>query len=130
MFCNNCGAEINDQAVICPKCGVPTVKNSNLGVKETAPNSVGALICGILGWVFCLIPIVGLVLSIIGLCLSISGRNKAAKDPARYGSTAMLIVAMVFSIIGLVAALASIVYLLIGGYAMFEYFDFIEDLLY
>ena len=24
MFCTNCGAEINDKALICPKCGVPT----------------------------------------------------------------------------------------------------------
>ena len=23
MFCKNCGAEINDQAVVCVKCGVP-----------------------------------------------------------------------------------------------------------
>ena len=24
MFCINCGKELNDQAVICPSCGVPT----------------------------------------------------------------------------------------------------------
>lgn len=24
MFCTNCGKEINEQAVICPNCGVPT----------------------------------------------------------------------------------------------------------
>ena len=24
MFCTNCGNELNDQAVICPNCGIPT----------------------------------------------------------------------------------------------------------
>lgn len=24
MFCTHCGKELNDQAVICPNCGVPT----------------------------------------------------------------------------------------------------------
>lgn len=30
MYCKNCGAEINDNAVVCVKCGVPVipVKNS------------------------------------------------------------------------------------------------------
>ncbi len=28
MFCSNCGAQIDDKAVICVKCGVPT-KNMN-----------------------------------------------------------------------------------------------------
>jgi hypothetical protein len=28
MFCNNCGAEIDNKAVICVKCGVPT-NNAN-----------------------------------------------------------------------------------------------------
>lgn len=26
MFCTHCGKELNDQAVICPNCGVPTGK--------------------------------------------------------------------------------------------------------
>ena len=32
MFCKNCGKEINDNAVICPKCGVPT--NNFKGLKK------------------------------------------------------------------------------------------------
>ena len=24
MYCTNCGNELNDQAVVCPNCGVPT----------------------------------------------------------------------------------------------------------
>lgn len=30
MFCSNCGAQIDDKAVVCVKCGVPT-KNMNQG---------------------------------------------------------------------------------------------------
>ena len=26
MYCKNCGKEIDDKAVVCPGCGVPTVE--------------------------------------------------------------------------------------------------------
>jgi hypothetical protein len=28
MFCSNCGSQIDDKAVVCPKCGVPTANYS------------------------------------------------------------------------------------------------------
>ena len=51
-FCKKCGAEIDDQAVICPKCGVSQV---------TQPATVdnGGFLWGMLG---CCIPLVGLIL--------------------------------------------------------------------
>lgn len=54
-YCKNCGAQINDQAVICPHCGVS---------QETKPAVVdnGGFGWGALG--FC-IPIVGLVLYLV-----------------------------------------------------------------
>ena len=54
-YCKNCGAQINDQAVICPMCGVS---------QETKPAVVdnGGFGWGALG--FC-IPIVGLVLYLV-----------------------------------------------------------------
>lgn len=55
MFCRNCGKEIDDQAVVCPHCGVQQ--------KEFTPNDdTGSIGWGILG---CCIPIVGLVLWLI-----------------------------------------------------------------
>jgi formate hydrogenlyase subunit 3/multisubunit Na+/H+ antiporter MnhD subunit len=33
MFCTNCGNQIDDKAVICPKCGVP-VKGGNTNIKS------------------------------------------------------------------------------------------------
>lgn len=127
MYCNNCGAEINDQAVVCPKCGVPTSKLSSFGTKEPAPHSVSALICGIFSL---FIPILGIVLAIISICLSVSGKNKVRKNPERYDSTSMLTVAMVLSIICIIGWIAFIVYACVVGYGLFEVYDIFEDLLY
>lgn len=54
-FCKNCGREIDDQAVICPGCGVS---------QQTSPAVVdnGGFGWGLLG---CCIPIVGLVLFLV-----------------------------------------------------------------
>ncbi len=41
MFCTSCGNEINDNAVICPKCGVPTnnyIANRNQSNGESNGN--------------------------------------------------------------------------------------------
>lgn len=60
MFCKNCGREINDNAAVCPHCGVQVGKLSYSG--ETEGNVIA-----IVGFVFAfLIPIVGLICSIIG----------------------------------------------------------------
>ncbi len=39
MFCIHCGKELNDQAVICPFCGVPT-DNYNVFQKESSSSSI------------------------------------------------------------------------------------------
>ena len=54
-FCKNCGAQIDDQAVVCTSCGV---------AQNTAPAVVdkGGFGWGLLGW--CL-PIVGLILFLV-----------------------------------------------------------------
>lgn len=55
MYCRHCGQEIDDQAVICPHCGVAT--------QATTPViDNGGIGWGILG---CCIPIVGLVLWLV-----------------------------------------------------------------
>jgi uncharacterized membrane protein YvbJ len=57
MFCKNCGQEIDDQAVVCPHCGVaqntiPTAGNDDTG-------SYGWAVLG------CCIPVVGLILYLV-----------------------------------------------------------------
>ena len=130
MYCNNCGAEINDQAVVCPKCGVPTAKLSNFGAKESAPHSVSAIVCSILGLI---IPVLGLLMSIIAICLSASGKKRVRKNPERYESSTSLTVAMIFGIIGLVGWIVYIAYVCLIGYGLFEMFEYLEvfeDLFY
>ena len=50
MFCRNCGNEMNNEAVVCVKCGVPTGKGDNYcpncGV-ETNPAAVVCVQCGV-----------------------------------------------------------------------------------
>ncbi|MGL4849047.1 MAG: zinc-ribbon domain-containing protein [Clostridium sp.] len=54
MYCKNCGKEIDDKAVVCIHCGVPT--------KIEAANDNGGFGWGLLG---CCIPIVGLILFLV-----------------------------------------------------------------
>lgn len=71
MFCQKCGNEINDSAVICPKCGCP-VENDN--VSQISSSSNAPIIedgekrtladCAIVFSI--LFPIAGLILGIIG----------------------------------------------------------------
>ncbi len=62
MFCSNCGSQIDDRAVICPRCGVPV---RPLVATEPERKEVNTL--AIIGFVFSFVfTIVGLVCSIIG----------------------------------------------------------------
>lgn len=70
-YCAHCGAELLDEAVICPKCGCSTDANSEM-VREMNKN-----VFAIAGFVLSLVAmfinmyavpaVIGLVLSIIGL---------------------------------------------------------------
>lgn len=52
VYCRNCGAKLDEKAVICPSCGVPQQSST-----EGSP-----LGYGILG---CCVPVVGLVLFLV-----------------------------------------------------------------
>ena len=64
MFCQNCGSEVSDKAVVCVKCGCALTQN-----KEDAlvfPWTKNQMITyGIIGFI---IPIIGIIMGIIGLC--------------------------------------------------------------
>lgn len=49
MFCAECGAEIDDKAVVCPKCGVPVAGKKLAATSNAAvPNHmVGAILTAI-----------------------------------------------------------------------------------
>ncbi len=54
MFCKNCGAEISDQAYVCPKCGVRT-NGDKVVATDDAPN-IGFAILGFF------LPLIGFIL--------------------------------------------------------------------
>ena len=62
MFCKKCGEQIDDEAVVCPKCGCQTDNMLEKLEKqdfETSKKNLGILMCLFLGFI-------GLI---IGLCL-------------------------------------------------------------
>ena len=50
MFCNNCGREIDDRAIVCPNCGV-IVNKQALATEQSQSNTfaIVGLICSIIG---------------------------------------------------------------------------------
>lgn len=79
MFCKNCGAQIDDRAVICPKCGVATDNYCNGGQNGNASSkkptnwyAIWGLVLGLVGlfgggYVFCIMPVLGIIFSALGL---------------------------------------------------------------
>ena len=86
-FCKNCGTEIDDRAVICPKCGV---------AQQTVPvgDDNGGFGWGLLG--FC-IPVVGLILFLVWK----DTKPKTAKV-AGMGALISVILSVVFYVLTLV----------------------------
>lgn len=55
-FCKNCGTKLDDQAVICPKCGVPQTP------LQSGTTDQGGFLWGLAG---CCMPVVGLILYLV-----------------------------------------------------------------
>lgn len=88
MFCKNCGKEIDDNALVCPNCGVATEKmqqEAAITATAEAPATKKVNVCAILGLIFSILAFVGiwvfgwlfyigapaaLVLSIVGIVMS------------------------------------------------------------
>lgn len=79
MFCTNCGKEINDNAVICPNCGVPTANLKQQSAPAPAPVSETTNTLAIVGFVLSFFT------GLVGLIVSILGYNKS-KEPEMNGS--------------------------------------------
>ena len=64
MFCTNCGKEINDNAAICPYCGVVANKSA---LSNSSGNTNQSNTMAIVGFIFSFFfALVGLICSIIG----------------------------------------------------------------
>lgn len=103
-YCKNCGAQIDDQAMVCPRCGASTLAPGQ-GFPGARGSDTGSVGWGILG--FC-IPLVGLILFLVWK----DDKPQSAKM-AGIGALVSVVVGVVFTIIGsimgvgLLSALAS-----------------------
>ena len=106
MFCKNCGNQIADEAVVCPKCGVPVAGNkSSPTVSEVVPNHmVGA----ILTTIFCCL--IGGIVSIVyaskvntKLAQGDIVGAKAASKSAMHWIIANMLFAPIIAVIGILA---------------------------
>lgn len=69
MFCQKCGKEINDDAVVCVGCGCSVQQKSSVSDNQStkeAKESNSTANCALL-FAF-LLPIVGIIMGIIGVC--------------------------------------------------------------
>lgn len=90
-YCKNCGAQIHDEAVICPTCGV--AQNNQPQVVDN-----GGFGWGLLG---CCIPIVGLILFLVWK----DSKPKSAKA-AGIGALVSVGLAVLYYLIVIVAGVA------------------------
>ena len=78
----------------------------HLGGQENVPNSVGAMVCGIIGVllsIWGIIGLIGLALSIVGLALGVTGVGKYKRNPDQYtrSSFGQANAGMILGIIGI-----------------------------
>lgn len=118
-FCEKCGKQLEDDAVICTGCGCPTDKwkktretsedfSQYAVVKEKKPFpwSLISLIFGIVGIVTGISGLPGVIFGVVGLVLSKTGKKKAPEDTRFKIATILSIVAIVIG--GLVVAFSLI----------------------
>lgn len=92
-FCRKCGAEIDDEAVVCPKCGVATNKFSQVKeIRENVLPDSGGFGWGVLGFIF---PLVGLILYLIWK----DTKPKTAHSAGKGALISVIVVAVVWLLV-------------------------------
>ena len=104
-FCTHCGSEINDDAVVCIKCGCSVeCKNMHRAESSCESKSSASLVLGIIGIVFAwLFALVGHITSIIGIVLGIKEYKENEKMSGLVLSIIGEVCSIFSSIIGAVA---------------------------
>lgn len=99
MFCRNCGAEIADQAVMCPKCGtgiaVKSEKNSSYGWL-LAGSIISCFLCTpLLGWI---LGIISVVFSAMALAFNSAGDFEKAAKQAKIAKSLVIVNFLIFAL--------------------------------
>ena len=105
MFCVECGASINDRAVVCPKCGIAVAGAMKYGSHaqvngKTPDTSSAPLVLGIASLITWLLPIIGLPVSVIGLVISVKRSRNGCLTMSVIGVVLSLINAIVGAVLG------------------------------
>lgn len=88
MYCKNCGEEIDDRAVVCIKCGVPTeIHPVN---DEFSEISIAAIICAFF------VPLAGFILGLIGMQ---NAKNQKSKSLAMAGMIVGLVIMLIILLV-------------------------------
>lgn len=100
MFCKNCGSQIDDNASVCIHCGA-SVREMQTTQQQPAQSNTLAIV----GFVFAfLMPLVGLICSIIGL-----KKSKELSDNGKGLATAGIIISVIEILIVIIAIIAVVV---------------------
>lgn len=120
MFCKNCGKEIDDNAVVCPNCGVATEKMqenaaaaTNTEAKKTNVMAIIGFVLSLVSGVFSNIPTVGSYIAglawVAALVLCILGIKKAKEG---YNLKGLAVAGLVLCIIDIVLIIIGIILVL------------------
>lgn len=96
MYCKNCGEEIDDKAVICPKCGCQV--KSSLSATVDGIQDTGSIGWGVLG---CCAPLIGLILYLVWK----DTKPKTAKMAGK-GALVCVVLAVIYYVIAFIFGLA------------------------
>ena len=80
MICKKCGAQLDNNATVCPQCGVPTENYSRTGD--------AGFVCAFI------FPVLGLILGVVA--------RKRADSTSRYAPALLIVLSVVNLVIGLV----------------------------
>ena len=89
--------------------------------RELAPHSISSFIWSLVANDLCVIPVLGLIFSIIALTKSIRGRRIVAAAPERYKLKGLLTAAFILSIIDLIGSI-------IGPIVLAAYFSIFKEI--
>lgn len=106
MFCTNCGKEINDNAAICPYCGVVANKNA---LSNASSNTNQSNTMAIVGFIFSFFfALVGLICSIIGFkkAAELGGNGKGLALAGIIISSISIIITIIVFVVVIGGALA------------------------
>lgn len=100
-YCSHCGRELLDEAIVCPGCGCAVEKKEEPKQPETQPTSNNSSYSGLsIGGFVCafLMPLIGLILSIVARNNAVAANDMKSKSFAKAGII-VSIVMLVFSLI-------------------------------